>query len=107
MKPTQERLEASNLTGTGINQRLIIKLELPGVQCTSQLELQGPTSLNTGIHFRLEKAIRSAPIRLGSVHRQIGIFKQLVRTRAVGWGNSETNARTYIQLLSADLIGRT
>ena len=50
----------------------------------AQIELQACGGrLTAGVHLRLEEAVGAAAVGFGAIHRQVGVFQQLVEIGAV------------------------
>src|SRR5258708_26038305 len=57
--------------------RLVEQLEFVSIHRFAKVELEGSASLQTCIHFRLEKPPDSPTIRFGSVQRHVRILQKL------------------------------
>src|SRR5260370_3360421 len=63
--------------------RLVEQLEFVSIRRFAKVELEGSASLQTCIHFRLEKPPDSPTIRFGSVQRHVRILQKLFTGGAI------------------------
>src|SRR6185437_8075931 len=98
MEPTQQRFEAAHLAGLGVDQRLVIELQLARGQRRPQIEFERTARLNSRVHLRLKETIGAAAISLGAVHRKVGILEELISILAVGRRDRNTDADADVEL---------
>src|SRR5437763_1836715 len=107
MAPAQQRLAARHLVAPEIDHRLVVDLEGAIDKRLTQIPLQRKPCLGMCVHCRLEKAIGSAAVGLGAVHRQIGILDQLIEIGAILRRQSNADAGVGHELVAEALIGLT
>ena len=77
--PAQQRLEAGRSTPSGEpDDRLVVQLELAGVDRALQVGAQLEPVEHARVHRRLEQAVAALAVALGDVHRGVGVADQLL-----------------------------
>ena len=83
-----------------IEERLVIDLERAGRDRVAQIELKAAARLRLDVHFGLEEAPRSPPLRLGAVKRHVRVPEKLVGLFAVGRCNGDPDAGSDDDLMA-------
>ena len=107
MRPAHQRLEAGNLAGLKIDQRLIVHFQLIGEHGAAQFHFKMPPRLHARIHFRFKKAERALAIGLGAVEREVGALEQLVGVDAVAGRHRDADGSADQHLMAHDVVGFT
>src|SRR6185437_7500186 len=84
MSPADERLGAIDIAARGLGLRLVMQLELPGLDGGMQIALQAHPSDCVGIHPFGEALHIVAAALLGAVHGSVSACDQTVRRAGVG-----------------------
>ena len=84
--PAQQRLEALDLAGLGVDHRLVGEAELARVHRAVQRQLDLAALLGAGVQRRLVEADVVAAAVLGPVEREVGVADQLLDAVAVAAG---------------------
>ena len=92
MVPAHQRLAADDRAGGKLDERLVVDLQLAGLQRGAQVELQLPVLAGAGIHLRLEEAEGALAVGLGAVERHVGVLEQLVGLIAVAGRDGDADA---------------
>src|SRR6476646_10271625 len=103
MVPTHEDLDRNESTSSKIDLRLVVQEELAVVDRGAKRDFQVEALIRFGAHLVIEHDDLIAPARLGGVQGRIGAREQFVcsHTRGVRYRNTET--RSAIDGLSADV----
>ncbi len=88
-------------------ERLIVELELAGLQGAAQVKLQRATRLKLLVHGRLEEVEGSSPVGLGAIKGHVGLLEQLVGVVAVGRrdGHPDTGADHHMMPVQVERRG--
>src|SRR5581483_8615758 len=98
MPPADERFRAVDITAFRIGLRLIVQLELPGLDGRVQIALQTYASEGDGIHA-LGKALHVVPpALLRAIHGCVGARDQTVCRAGIRWIKGNTDAARDVQL---------
>ena len=77
MVPAQQRLEADHPTRVQLDERLVVEIELVGVEGALEVGLQLQPGQRGGVHLRLEQLVAVAALLLRLVHRHVRVAQQL------------------------------
>ena len=80
MAPAQQRLATGDAVAAQVDQRLVVDFEAAIDEGVAQVLLQRKTAPWRWRPCRLEEAIGAPAVRLGAVHRQVGVLDQLSRS---------------------------
>lgn len=103
MPPTQQCLEAGDLPGPNVDQRLIEHLELLALKRLMKVEFQDTTRLHPRVHLGVEQTKYTAPIRLGPIQGQVGTFQQLIGFQSILRCECYAYTDAYDNLMLANL----
>ena len=92
MRPASQGLDPDDPTVGEIDDRLIGDEQLVALDGLPELSVELDTGLHTRLHPRLVPAVRAGPIRLGPVHRQIGVAKEVVAGLGAELGHHDADA---------------
>ena len=82
--------------------RLVVDRELVGGEGLAQLALEQAGAARHQVHLRREEAAAVAAVRLGPVHRQLGVLEQPVGGLAIGREQRHADAGAGVELLAAE-----
>src|SRR4051812_49222485 len=100
MLPTNEGLDTQDPSGAEIYLRLVAKPKLVALNGVVQLAFAHEAKLREIVHARCVRLERVAAELLRSVHRTIGVPKQMLRPRAVVREEGDARARRHEQLVT-------
>jgi hypothetical protein len=103
MAPADERLQGHHLAGTGLDDRLVVKLELLAGERRPQFQLQAATGPDLLVHLGLEEAEHASTVRFGTIKGQIRILQQLIRIGAVSRPKRNPDAGSDMDLMVLDV----
>ena len=85
--------------------RLVVQLELAGVDRMLQLRAQLEALDHSFVHRRLEDPVAALAVTLGHVHRDVGVPEELgcIRNRDLPVDEADSDARAREDLLVLDL----
>ncbi len=89
--PAQQRFYAHDLA-QAIHLRLVVHLELLLAQPHAQIGADGSAGAHRGLHGGVEKTDGVAPLRLGLIHCQVGLFEQFTDLALQAVENRHANA---------------
>ena len=102
MIPAEQCFVADNLVGLDIDQRLVEQLQLVALQGLAKVQFDIAPFLHRFVHRRFEQRNAAAPVFLGMIEGDIGIFDQLFASVAAFGGNGHTDADAGGDALSVD-----
>src|SRR5258708_34431817 len=85
--------------------RLVEQLEFVSIHRFAKVELEGSASLQTCIHFRLEKPPDSPTIRFGSVQRHVRILQKLFTGGAIAPGQRKSYTAPHSNFPPREFLG--
>ena len=106
MAPAQQRLAAGDPVVLQVEAGLIINLEAAVDDGLAQVHLQDAAGADLGVHVGLEEAMGAAAGGLGGVHRQIGIFQDLVEVGTILRRQRNADRGIRGDLMAEAFIGR-
>ena len=74
--PADQRLEAADLAGAEVDDRLVVERQLVAVERVAQLAFDLEPAHRTGPHLGVEEHAAGAAAFLGPVHRRVGVADQ-------------------------------
>ena len=83
MPPAHQRLEAAPCAGGGVDERLVVQLELAARDGVAQIGFQRVARLELGRHRFIEDGEAVAARRFRAVERKVGLLQQLLLVAAV------------------------
>ena len=104
MVPAQQRLEAGDLAGLQVKDRLVVELELAVGDGLAQIELERPAQLQPLVHLALEEAVGAAAVALGKIERHVGVLQQQVGVDAVAGRDRDADARADGNVAAIDVV---
>ena len=102
MAPAQQRLDAGDPAALEVALRLVVDGELVGGEGLAQLALEQAGTARHEVHLRREEAAAVAAVRLGPVHRELGVLEQPVGGLAVGREQRDADAGAGVELLAVE-----
>ena len=105
MIPAHQRLEAGDLAGLQVEDRLVVDLELAVGDGLAQVELERAARLQPLVHLALEEAVRAAAVALGEVERHVGVLQQQVGVGAVVRRDGDADAGADHDMPAVDVVG--
>ncbi len=102
--PAHQRLEAGNLAGLQIKDRLVVNLELAVGDGLAQVELERAARLQTLVHLALEEAMGAAAVALGEVERHVGVLQEQVGIGAVVGRDGDADAGADDDVPAIDVV---
>ena len=105
MRPAHQRLEAGNLAGLEVDQRLIIHVQLVRQHGAAQFHFKMTPRLHARIHLRFKEAERALAVRLGAVEREVGALEQFVGVDAVAGRHRNADGGADQHLMAHDIVG--
>ena len=91
--PADQRLDAHDALRREFHDRLVVEQELAAVgivECAAQVGLQAQPPHHRLEHARLEQLVAAAAVRLGEVHRHVGVTQHVAgRVDRLGDGDAE------------------
>ncbi len=104
MVPADQRLEAGQLLGLGVDHRLILELELAARDRLPEVGLEDLPVLRLGVHFGGEEAIGAAARRLGRIESEVGVADQRVGAVAARAARCAMPTEAPIEMLWPSII---
>jgi hypothetical protein len=92
--PAQQRLHPHDPPATGLDDRLVVHLQLLPLQRVAQILLQCHELVGVLLHRGGKEVGLVASRLLGLVHRQVGVANQGLGGIGVAWVHGDTNAGT-------------
>ena len=105
MIPAHQRLEAGDLAGLQVENRLVVDLELAVGDGLAEVELQRAPQLQPLVHLALEEAVRAAAVALGEVERHVGVLQQQIGVGSVVRRDRDADAGADDDVAAVDIVG--
>ena len=102
MIPSGQRLEADDPTGPRVDLRLIVQLEVTRLERRAQIALEGVLHERAGAQVGGVDLVRRAAVRLGAVHRDVGVLHQRLGVGAAHRSDGDADAGADDQLSAVD-----
>src|SRR5437660_4972886 len=83
MSPTQQRLQRDHPVRLDVDDRLIMHIELAGLQCRAQARFDRDALLQASVHSGTEELEVVSAAVLGLIHRRVRVSEQLTHVLAV------------------------
>ncbi len=90
--PARQRLGADDPTGGELDDGLVGDEQLVALERLAEVAVELDARLDVGLHARLVPAVRARAVRLGPVHRQVGVAKQVVAGLGAEIGHHDADA---------------
>ena len=105
MLPAHQGFDADHRPGFGIDLRLVVEQQLVAFQRPSQVRLQAQPVHALRIHAVVVEQEGILAAGLGLVHRRVRRLEQTLDGVGVAWGDCDTDAGGYHQLVFVDTDG--
>jgi hypothetical protein len=102
MPPAQQCLGADHCSSVGIDDRLVMHLELASVEGAAEIVLQCKALKSGGRHRLGVGLVTVTTLLLGLVHRSVCVHQQRIEVLAVIGVNGDAYARIYEDLVAID-----
>ena len=81
--PAHQRLEARKLVALQVQERLVVELELPVGEGSTQVPLELVAGAHASVHLVFEEPVPAPLLLLRAIEREVGVLEELVGVRPV------------------------